>query len=260
MNGDPTSNRELERKYDTIAYAAQSNALSHPRHLATVATLFGLPAPDVATCRVLEVGCSDGANLLPMAATLPHARFVGCDLSGSAIAAARRAAQELGLSNITFVQRDLATLVDDPEPFDYVIAHGVYSWVPAPVRDALLALAAQRLSRNGAMFVSYNVYPGCHVREAAWRILHHHVDGIADPRGQLEAARALATLLAEPGVTQTETDAVLRQEFRRLAAQTDSALFHDDLALPNDPVYFHEFVARLARHAPHVPRARRSCR
>lgn len=248
MNGDPAGNRELERKYDTIAYAAQSNALSHPRHLATVATLFGVPAPDVATCRVLEVGCSDGANLLPMAATLPHAQFIGCDLSGSAIAAARSAAQELGLSNVTFVQRDLATLTDDPEPFDYIIAHGVYSWIPAPVRDALLKLAARRLARNGAMFVSYNVYPGCHVREAAWRILHHHVDGIADPRGQLQAARALATLLAEPGVTQTETDAVLRQEFHRLAAQSDSALFHDDLAVPNDPVYFHEFVAHLARH------------
>ncbi|MEO8751394.1 MAG: class I SAM-dependent methyltransferase [Casimicrobiaceae bacterium] len=246
--GGALVNRELERKYEAVAYAAQANALSHPRHLATVATLFGLAPPAVATCRVLEVGCSDGANLLPMAAALPHARFIGCDLSGSAIAAARQAANELGLANITFLQQDLATLTDDPAAFDYIIAHGVYSWVPAPVRDALLALAAHRLARNGVLFVSYNVYPGCHVREAAWRILHHHVDRIADPRAQLDAARALAALLAEPGVTQTDTDALLRQEFGKLAAKDDSALFHDDLALPNDPVYFHEFAAHLARH------------
>jgi predicted O-methyltransferase YrrM len=247
MSGDAV-NQELERKYDAVAYAAQSNALSHPRHLATVATLFGLAPPDVAACRVLEVGCSDGANLLPMAAALPSARFVGCDLSGSAIADARRAAQELGLSNITFLQRDLATLTDDPETFDYIIAHGVYSWVPAAVREALLSLAAHRLSRNGVLFVSYNVYPGCHVREAAWQMLHYHVDRIADPRAQLDAARAFAALLAEPGITQTDTDAVVREEFRRLAAQTDSALYHDDLAVPNDPVYFHEFAAHLNRH------------
>jgi 2-polyprenyl-3-methyl-5-hydroxy-6-metoxy-1,4-benzoquinol methylase/methyltransferase-like protein len=241
-------NRELAQKYDTIAYAAQANPLSHPTHLATVATLLGLDPPDAATARVLEVGCSDGANVLPMAATLPRARFVGCDLSGQAIAQARRGAQELGLSNVTFLQQDLASLSEDPEPFDYIVAHGVYSWVPAPVRDALLDLAARRMTRNGVLFVSLNVYPGCHVREAAWNMLHHHVDAIADPRARLAAARALAALLAEPSVAQTETDALLRQELAKLAQQTDSALFHDDLAVPNDPVYFHEFAAHLARH------------
>lgn len=242
------ANRELAQKYDTIAYAAQANPQSHPAHLATVATLLGLAPVPVATARVLEVGCSDGANLLPMAAGLPGARFVGCDISGHAIARARRGAQELRLSNVTFVQEDLASLVDDTEPFDYIVAHGVYSWVPAAVRDALLTLAQRRLSRNGVLFVSLNVYPGCHVREAAWGMLHHHVDGIADPRARLDAARALAALLAEPGVTQTETDAFLRQELSRLATQSDSALFHDDLAVPNEPVYFHEFAAHLARH------------
>jgi hypothetical protein len=195
---------------------------------------------------VLEVGCSDGANLPPMAAALPQAQFIGCDLSGSAIADEARGAGTWLVQRP--LQQDLSTLIDDPEGFDYIIAHGVYSWVPAAVRDALLTLAARRLSRNGVLFVSYNVYPGCHVREAAWQMLHYHVDHLADPRAQLDAARAFAALLAEPGVTQTETDAVIRQEFRKLAAQTDSALFHDDLALPNDPVYFHEFAAHLDRH------------
>lgn len=240
-------NRDLARKYDTVAYAAQANPQSHPTHLATVATLLGLAPPPVATARVLEVGCSDGANLLPMAATLPGARFTGCDISGEAIAAARRGAQALGLTNVEFVQADLATL-EGGEPFDYIVAHGVYSWVPAAVRDALLDLARSRLHRNGAMFVSFNVYPGCHVRQAAWEMLHFHVDAIADPAARLAQARAFAGLLAEPSVAQTETDNLLRQEFAKLATQTDSALFHDDLAVPNDPLYFHEFNAHLGRH------------
>jgi 2-polyprenyl-3-methyl-5-hydroxy-6-metoxy-1,4-benzoquinol methylase len=241
-------NRELARKYDAIPYAAQANAQSHPTHLATVATLLGLSPPDAATARVLEVGCSDGANLLPMAYTLPHARFTGCDIANRPIAEARKSAQELGLRNVEFQERDLATLTSGGETFDYILAHGVYSWVPAPVRDALLALARARLSRNGILFVSFNVYPGCRVRQAAWEVLHHHVDGIADPRARLDAARAFAALVAEPQATQTETDAFLRQEFAKLARQSDSALFHDDLAVPNDPVYFHEFAAHLARH------------
>lgn len=240
--------RELAGKYDTVAYAAQANAQSHPARLAAVATLLGIAAPPVATARVLEVGCSDGANLLPMAAGLPGATFVGCDISPRAIDAARAGAAALRLANVSFVQRDLAELRDEPGTFDYIIAHGVYSWVPSPVRDALLALARARLSRNGLLFVSYNVYPGCHVRQAAWGMLHHHVDGIADPRARMVAARDLAGILAEPSVPQNETDGLLRQELARIATRTDSALFHDDLAVPNEPVYFHEFAAHLARH------------
>jgi SAM-dependent methyltransferase len=246
--GMDSSNQILEQRYDAIAYASRSNALTHPGHLATIATLFGLAPPAVATCRFLDVGCSDGANLLPMAAALPHARFVGCDLSGQAIALARTAAAELGLTNVTFVQEDLASLPESLGEFDYIGAHGFYSWVPPAVRESLLAMAARRLSRSGVMFVSYNTYPGCHVRAAAWGVLHYHVDRLPDPRAKLDAARALCRLLAEPGVTQTDTDVVLRNEFRKLADQDDSALFHDDLSEINQPFYFHEFVAALHRH------------
>jgi SAM-dependent methyltransferase len=238
----------LAAKYDTIAYAAQPCPWSHPDHLAAVATLFGLAPPATRTCRTLEVGCSDGANLLPMAVSLPHATFVGCDLAARPIDAAHAAVAAIGLPNIRFVQADLSALGEDIGTFDYIVAHGVYSWVPAAVRDALFALAAQHLAPNGVMFVSYNTFPGCHVRRATWDILHFHVDSIKDPPARLDAARALAALLALPGTTNEDSDAALRAEFARIAQRTDSALFHDDLGTPNDPVYFHEFVAHAGRH------------
>jgi len=245
---DPASNEALVEKYDAISYAAQSNPDSHPDRLATVASLHGLSVPEIATCRVLEVGCSDGANLLPMAASLPAASFVGCELSPAATALARTGATELGLENVTLIEGDLREFPDALGPFDFVIAHGVYSWVPAPVRDALFALAAKKLSRNGLMFVSYNVYPGCHVRQAAWEMLRHHIAGINDARGRLDAARTLATAIAEGGISQDPTDALLRRELARIARQTDSSIYHDDLAVPNDPVYFHRFAAHAAQH------------
>lgn len=213
-----------------------------------VATLLGRAPPLVATCKVLEIGCADGANLLPMAAALPRAQFTGCDLSGHAIAAATRAATELGLTNVTLVQQDLRTLAETTDTYDYIIAHGVYSWVPEPVREALLALAARRLSPQGVMYVSFNTFPGCHVRQATWEILHAHVDGLPTATERLDAARTLAALLAEPGTTQSDTDDVLRAEFAKLATKSDSALYHDDLAVPNQPFHFREFTGTLARH------------
>lgn len=237
----------LADKYDSVAYVGQPNPLTHPAHLATVATLFGLASPSVDTCRVLEVGCGDGANLLPMAAALPRARFLGCDIAPRAIETARAIGAELGLANATLLIEDLTSLPAHLSDFDYIIAHGLYSWVPASVRDSLFTLAAQRLSSNGVMFVSYNAYPGCHIRRAAWDILHFHTDAIADAQARIKAARTMAGLLAEPGATHESSDALLREEFRRIESRSDSALFHDDMGSPNDPVYFHEFIAHAQR-------------
>ena len=245
---DPTSNAALIEKYDAVPYEGQSNALSHPDTMAAVARLHGLEPPPIARCRVLEVGCSEGANLLPMAATLPEAMFVGCDLSPRAIDAASRAVADLALSNVILQRADLRELPATLGEFDYIIAHGVYSWVPAPVRDALFDLASRCLSRNGLMFVSYNTYPGCHVRRAAWEIMHLHIDAIEGAAARLDAARVLCKALGEPAMTQIDSDAALRGEFLRLARQSDSALCHDDLAQPNDPVYFRDFVAHAERH------------
>jgi len=182
-----------------------------------------------------------------MAMSLPSAQFVGCDLSARALDTGRRMIAELGLSNVTLVEEDLSTLSPSQGTFDYIIAHGVYSWVPASVRDALFALAGTRLSPNGVMFVSFNALPGCRVRQAAWEVLHAHVDHLENPRMRLVEARKLAGILADGGKVGHDADEAVRAEFRAIAQRSDSALCHDDLAVPNDPFYFRDFVAHAAR-------------
>ena len=243
-----TSNIALVHRYDEIPYDALPHRATHPARLASVATFVGHPAPRVDCCSVLEVGCSDGSNLVPMAVSLPGARFVGCDLSARAIAEGRRTIDALGLTNITLVEADLAALAPEHDKFDFIVAHGVYSWVPAPVRDALFALAGERLAHDGILYVSFNVLPGCRVRQAAWDILHHHVDHIDGARARLDAARQLARLLAEGGAATLESDQAVRAELGAIAKRSDSELCHDDLAVPNEPVLFHSFAEHAGRH------------
>ena len=245
-NFDP-GNSAIAARYDAIAYAAVPHAMTHPDRLATVATLLGMDPPTVANSRVLEVGCNDGANLIPMALALPAARFVGCDLSARALDQGRQTIARLGLANVALVEEDLTKLSPAHGPFDYIIAHGVYSWVPAAVRDGLFALAAERLAPNGVLFVSFNALPGSRVRQAAWEVLHRHVDRIEDPRARLDAARQLARVIGEAGKGSPEGTGALRAEFVAIATRSDSELFHDDLALPNDPVYVADFAAHAAR-------------
>lgn len=243
-----TSTAALAHRYDAVPYAALPLPVTHPDRIAAVATVLGMVPPHPARARVLEVGCSDGGNLIAMAVTLPAARFVGCDLAGTAIAAGRALVGELGLGNVDLVLGDLAHLDPALGDFDYIVAHGVYSWVPAPVRDALLSLAARRLARNGVMYVSYNALPGCRVRQAAFDILHYHVDALPDPAQRMAEARRLARVLGGTSTVLHAADEAVRAEFRAIAASSDSELSHDTLAVPNDPVYFHEFVAHAGRH------------
>jgi len=245
MQNPPTA-AAIAENYDAITYDALPHPVTHPDHVAAVVTMFGLDAPPVASARVLEVGCNDGSNLLPMAAGVPDASFIGCDIAPNAIRSARNAATVLGLANVTFVEADLASL--EGGPYDYIIAHGVYSWVPAPVRDALFGLARRTLSPGGILFASYNTFPGGYIRRAAWEALRWHTREFSARDAKVRAAREMAALLGAPGPTHDAGDAAVRAEFVRIAGESDSALFHDTLAEPNEPVWFHAFVEHADLH------------
>lgn len=244
----PAARDALLDAYEEVAYVSRPNGKTHPDRMATVATLLGMNPASAASCRVLEVGCGDGANVIPMAASLPGSRFAGFDFAPSAIARARQAATALGLANIEFFVLDLSAVPAELGTFDYIIAHGVYSWVPAEVRAHLLPLVTRHLAPQGVAYISYNTYPGCYVRRAIWEMLKYHVRDLTDHRQRLGAARSLLSLLADPASTHKDTDALLRQELKGMLEFSDDALAHDDLSEPNDPVYFHEFNAELERN------------
>ncbi len=238
----------IKAAYDAVDYDAAAYPATHPDRLATIATLLGIDPPALSTCRVLEIGCADGSNIIPIAAAWPGATLVGCDLAPRPLEHGRQLAQDLGLANVTLLHADMRALPASLGPFDYIIAQGFYSWVPPDVRDALLALISARLSPTGVAFVSYNALPGSRIRQIVWDALHFHTDRIADHREKLAAARELLRGLAEPQQTHWRPDGELRSRFAELLSRNDSALLHDDLAQPNDAFYFHEFEAHARRH------------
>jgi tRNA G46 methylase TrmB len=140
--------------YDEVAYRGRPQLQTHPASLGAYAQLLQLDPAAPERCRVLELGCGDGANLLGLAAALPESTFVGVELAENAVSAGTELARESGLSNVSLQHGDLTALDPKLGTFDYVIAHGVYSWVPAPVRDALLGAFARHHAPSGVAFVS----------------------------------------------------------------------------------------------------------
>lgn len=242
--------------YDDVAYPSLSHRQTHPDAIATIARLIGFPAAPAAQCRYLEIGCATGGNLLPMAEALPEAEFIGIDYASRQVAEAQRRASALGLENVRFECLDVRDAGPDLGTFDYIVAHGIYSWVEAGVRDRLLSLCKQLLRRHGIAYVSYNTFPGWHllgmVRGALlWGARHASTPGerIAQAAGYVEFLRSMVS--DEASVVQSVLslyDEKTRSRGDLPAGAMDALVLHDELEDVNDPVYFHEFARHAARH------------
>lgn len=231
--------------YDEVPYVDTCHASTHPDHLATLAAVYGLPVPPVERCRLLELGCARGGNLLPMALELPDAAFVGVDLSERQVAQAREAAEALGIRNVEFHAISLADVDEGFGEFDYVVCHGVYSWVPEPVRDRILEVCNRNLAPGGLAYVSYNTFPGWSARGMVRDLVRFHARGEPSPGARVERARAVLEELA--GVVPKPEGAyasVLKLEATRFREAEDTYLLHEFFEDDNAPCSVRDFLAR----------------
>ena len=233
--------------YDLIPYQSHPYPLTHPGHMASIAILFGLNPAALEQCRVLEIGCASGDNLIPLAAFFPNAQFVGLDYSQAQIKAAQEIHKELQLDNIEFQCENLCNV--DPAKlgqFDYIIAHGVYSWLPSEAQSALLKLCRECLSENGIAYVSYNTFPGWHTRTMLRDFMFFHATAFGSGPPDVSQAKALLEFMDTHLQSENKHfSQYLRTEIERFTNETDETyLAHDYLEINNEPLYFHDFVAR----------------
>lgn len=235
--------------YDDVPYASYPYPQSHPTRLAVVARLFGMQPQSVNRCRVLELGCASGGNLLPLARAFPESEFIGIDMSKRQIEEGHRHVQSLGLSNLDLRAQSIMDVGEEMGQFDYVICHGVYSWVPAEVREKILAICAERTTEQSVSYISYNTYPGWHLRGTVRDMMCFHIRKYSDSREKVAHARSLLNFLVGVVPKQDEAYArLLRDEFGMLHDKPDSYLLHEHLEAVNEPVYFHQFAEAAAKH------------
>jgi SAM-dependent methyltransferase len=233
--------------YDEIAYPTVAFRQTHPDRLATQAALFGLPFAPVSRCRVLDIGCGDGANLIPMAVAYPDARFIGFDLSGNAIARGQQVIAALSLTNIRLETCDVMEADFGAGAFDYVIAHGLYAWIPEAARDALLASTRRHLAPGGVAFVSYNALPGGRIRQIMREMLLFQIRDVVGAAARFEAARREAQAFVDAYSDADPHQRLIKAELREMLERPAAVLAHDDLGEVYEPVYLHQFLDHAGR-------------
>ena len=229
--------------YDELPYDSLPLPETQPDFLAAVARLHGFDAPDPSRARILELGCAQGGNLIPLAWRWPESECVGVELSRVQAEAGMAFIQRLGLPNARILHGDLAALPDGLGEFDYIIAHGVFSWVPPSVQQALLAACRRHLSPHGIAYVSFNVATGWQALQPLRAALIERTSAdLPAPARFQQALHVLGALEAE------WCDPFLLKEVAYLKTAAPSYLFHEYLAEFNAPMPFAEFSAQLGAH------------
>jgi SAM-dependent methyltransferase len=229
------------QSYDELPYDRLPFPETEPDFLAALARLHGFEAADARTARVLELGCAQGGNLIPMAARYPRGEFVGIDLSRVQVEEGQAFIAQAGLANIRLLHGDIAALPEGLGVFDYIIAHGVYSWVPDGVREALLAACRSHLKPQGIAYLSFNVEAGWRIYGQLRELLLRQDTPEFGPMQRVEQARsALAAA--------TFDDERLQKEADYLQKASASYVFHEYLSDINNAYAFERFVADAAGH------------
>jgi methyltransferase-like protein/ubiquinone/menaquinone biosynthesis C-methylase UbiE len=233
-------------RYDEVRYPARFYPQASPDRLATLATLYGLQPPPVDGCRVLEMGCGEGGCVIPLAYYFPQSTFLGVDLASSAIERGNSLIQRLGLKNAQLKVQNLLEFPRDAGTFDYIMAHGVLSWVPEAVREQMLEICSRHLAPKGVAYISYNTLPGGYLRNYARDLMRFHTRHISDCENKTREARNVVDFVVAAIGGATMERELLKHELKPYHGN-DSFLFHDLIADICEPIYFLDFMDAAGR-------------
>lgn len=239
--------------YSELGYKSMPFPYTTPATLQAYAALVGVSAPNPKNARVLELGATYGGNIISQALFNPDATFVGIELSQEQVEKGNEVIANAGLTNVSLIQSDIASIGSEIGTFDYIIAHGVYSWVDDGVKDALLRLIDEHLAEDGIAYISYNTYPGWHTMDEVRQLMmfsnrdktqFNHKEKVL--HGKTIGSIVGSQILKYDNLK--ERNSKFLGALRSVMQKDEYYVGHDHLEPNNDPVYFYQFNDHLEAH------------
>ncbi len=241
--------QNIGKSYDNIPYVSYPFEYTRPENLKSIALLFGVKAPKLETARILELGCAEGGSLFRFASTYPKSYTLGVDLSKVEIEHGQEKIKKFGLKNLELKNMSITDLNDSYGKFDYIICHGVYSWVPDFVKKSILEVSKKLLNKNGVAFVSYNTLPGWNMVGTVRELMMYHANNFQTEQDKITQGKSVLNFLKDAlGDAKTPHAKFMAEAANMMANKEDNYIRHEYLAEENKAFYFHEFIADAKKH------------
>ncbi len=239
--------------YKELGYKSYPFPFTTPAYLEAYGTIVGLNTPPAKTARVLELGATYGGNIISQAVHNPEATFVGIELSQNQVEKGNKIISDAKLDNVSLIQGDIMNFDETLGTFDYIIAHGFYSWISDEMKDKLLDIISNHLADNGIAYVSYNTYPGWHTMEEVRQLMlfaNRDHDELTHKekvlRGKTVGSLVGSQILNYDNLK--ERNSKFLGALRSVMQKDDYYVGHDHLEPHNDPCYFYQFNDHLKAH------------
>jgi SAM-dependent methyltransferase len=226
--------------YEQLPFKSKADRTKHPDRIATIAYLYGLVSPPLERCRFLDFGCGTGSDCLALALELPGARVIGYDPVEGPMEQSRFVAGLVGVENLKLVAGELPPT---EEQFDYIVSHGVVSWVGADESRRIIRTIAELLAPEGLACISFNALPGWNYRSPIRELLRCYDRPAADANTRVKNAREILRGFRRYLPEESSSGIVLHRELKRLATESDAYLFHEFLSAESTPYLLSELVA-----------------
>lgn len=237
-----------EKSYNEIPYISKPYRQTHPSYLKAICSLNNIETANFETANILEIGCSFGGNIIPIAQHNPNVNIIGIDLSSVQITEGQKIIKRMGLTNIQLLHQNILDYDIPNNYFDYIICHGVYSWVPEIVRNAILSAINKGLSNKGVAIVSYNTYPGWKMKEIYRDAMVYHSHKIEDPMIKCHYAIEMLDFLKENINPSSPSGVAIAKDYQDIKNASFYYFMHEYLENDNQPFYFHEFIDAINKY------------
>ena len=240
----------VQKSYDEAPYKSKTFYYTQPGRQQMILKLLGFKTPNLEKSRVLEIGCSFGGNIIPFALENPKAEVIGIDLSSVQIEEGNRIIKYLGLENIRLIHQNVLEFDKKLGKFDYIICHGVFSWVNKEVQKGILNVIKNHLSENGSAIISYNTYPGWKNLEVVRDVMLFR-DEMLKSRGEpinesnaVRYGRGAIEFLSQFSILNEK----IKEGIKGIEDKDDYYILHEYLEDTNQPTYLYDFNKMLLEH------------
>lgn len=242
--------QELADTYNSYPYYSGAFKWCAPAYMRAAAHLYGWQAPAVKQARILELGCASGGNSIPMAYLYPDAEIIGVDISAQHIEAGQGLIQRAGLTNIELRLACISDIDAQWGKFDYIIAHGLWSWVPEAIQAHVMRILTENLQDDGLAYVSFNTYPGWKGAEVLRDAMRWHSRKLSDPLERVARAREMLPFFEHHLCRHNPQRQLLQSIVQRVPTGEDQAYYlaHEYLELYNNPIYVADFATQAQAH------------
>ena len=238
---------ENKNTYSELLYKSNPFNYTVPALLEANGKLYGLTPKDSRKARVLELGSSFGGNIITQALYNPEAEYVGIDLTAEQVRKGNEIIEKIGLTNIKLIEKNILDVNEDFGKFDYIIVHGVFSWVPENVKDKIIKICNENLNEEGIAYISYNTYPGWKepdkIREMMIYANKYFPEislGDKNQRGKAFISIVAEQMKLYEDIVEKKGDFI--KQIEELLEMQDYYVAHEYLESFNHPLYLNEFV------------------